>query len=194
MLDEKEINIIKRETERLIREGKIIRGEKGKFTEFFINNSKNSFDSAKILFDISNNKELQKRLGYPGFNGYLWAINSSYYSMFYMTRALLEKDGAKIKSDQSIHISVFNALVYYFYLTGKIEKKIIEGLQEAGEEASELMGKEKTKMLINDYYNEKEKRGRFTYEMGEIAMQNKAETSLKRARIFNEEIRKMIEI
>lgn len=194
MLDEKEINIIKKNAEKLIQKGDIIRGEKGRFVEFFVNNSKDSFDSAKLLFEISGNKELQKSLGYLGFNGYLWVINSSYYSMFYMARALLEKDGTKIKSDQSIHLSVFNALVYYFYLTGKIEKKIIEELQEAGEEASELMGKEKTRVLINDYYNEKEKRSRFTYEMGEIAMQNKAETSIKRARIFNEEIRKMIKI
>lgn len=194
MLDEKGINIIKKESENLIREGKIKRGEKGRFTEFFLNNSKNSFDSAKLLFETSNNKELQKNLGYQGFNGYLWVINSSYYSMFYMTRALLEKDGVKIKSDQSIHLSVFNAFVYYFYLTGKIEKKIIEELQVAGEEASELMGKEKSKGLINDYYNEKEKRGRFTYEMGEIAIQNKADTSLKRAKIFNETLRKFIEL
>ena len=41
---------------------------------------------------------------------------------------------------------------------------------------------------------EKEKRGKFTYEMGKIVMQNKAQTSLGRARMFNEEIRKMIEI
>ena len=78
--------------------------------------------------------------------------------------------------------------------TEKIEKRIIEELQEAGEETSELMGKEKTKMLIDDYFNEKDKRSRFTYEMGEIAMQNKAKTSLERAKRFNEEIRKIVEI
>lgn len=99
MLDEKDINIIKKKAERLIQKGYIIRGEKGRFAEFFLNNSKNSFDSAKLLFKISNNKELQKSLGYLGFNGYLWVINASYYSMFYMARALLEKDGIKLKTD-----------------------------------------------------------------------------------------------
>ena len=54
------------------------------------------------------------------------------------------------------------------------------------------MGKEKAKTLVEDYFSEREKRSRFTYEMGEIAMPNKAQTSLDRARRFNETIRKMI--
>ena len=47
---------------------------------------------------------------------------------------------------------------------------------------------------MQDYHNEKQKRGRFTYEMGEIAMQNKAKTSLERAMNFNEKIRTMIRL
>lgn len=194
MPDEKEIIIIKKNTEKLIQRGDIIKGEKGRFTEFFLNNSKNSFDSAKLLFNTSINPELKKSLGFPGFNGFLWVINAGYYSMFYMARALLEKEGIKIKTDQSVHLVVFNALVYYFYITGKIEKKIIEELRNAGEEASELLGKEKSRRLVQDYYNEKDKRSTFTYEMGEIAMQNKAQTSIDRAKIFNETIRKIINI
>ena len=37
-----------------------------------------------------------------------------------------------------------------------------------------------------------DKRGRFTYETGEIAMKSKAETSLIRAKKFNEEARKIL--
>ena len=77
-------------------------------------------------------------------------------------------------------------------LTGKIEKSLIEEFKEAGEEAFETLGKDKAKELIEDYSHEKGKRGRFTYEMGEIAIQNKAETSLKRALRFNEEIKKFL--
>jgi len=40
MLDDKKISEIKKEAERLIREGMIIKEDKGKFAEFFINNSK----------------------------------------------------------------------------------------------------------------------------------------------------------
>ena len=151
--------------------------------------------SAKLLFKASTNKELQKSSGFPDFNGLLWVVNSSYYSMFYMARALLESEGIKIKQgSESIHLITFDALVYYFYLTGKIERSLIEEFKEAGEEVSETLGKDKAKGLIEDYSYEKEKRGRFTYEMGEIAIQNKAETSLKRAARFSEEIRKIIEL
>ncbi|MBS3137947.1 hypothetical protein J4232_05925 [Candidatus Woesearchaeota archaeon] len=51
---------------------------------------------------------------------------------------------------------------------------------------------EKAKELIEEYYSEKEKRARFTYELRTVALENKAETSLKKARRFNEEIRKIL--
>ena len=109
-----------------------------------------------------------------------------------MVRALLETQGIKIKSQQSIHAITFNCFVHYFYSTKKIEKTLIEEFQEAGQQSSEILGKERAKDLLNYYSNEKYKRERFTYELGEIAMQNKAKTSLERAKRFNEEIRKII--
>ncbi|MBU0466611.1 MAG: hypothetical protein KJ600_00590 [Nanoarchaeota archaeon] len=195
MLDEKRIEIIKKNVERLIKEELIIRvkEDKGRFTEFFLKNSRDSLESAKLLLNVSTKAELKALMGIPGFNGFLWTINASYYSMFYMARALLENAGIKIKTELSVHSIVFDALVCYFYLTGKIEKSIIEEFNEAEEEANEILGKEKAKGLIEDYFHEKDKRGKFTYEMGAIVMQNKAQTSLERAKRFNEEIRKIID-
>jgi hypothetical protein len=115
--------------------------------------------------------------------------------MFYRVRALFESTGIKFKTDvstQSVHLLAFQVFVYYFYLNRKLEFKLIEALKEASEEASEVLGREKAKKLIEEYGSEKEKRARFTYGMGEIAIKNKAETSLNRARLFNEEIRKLI--
>jgi len=193
MLDKK-MQEIKRDAEKLISSGEIIKEKESRFTQFFIKNSKDSLDSAKLLFEVSTNNELKKSTGFPDFNGFLWVINSSYYSMFYMARALLESIGVKIKTaQQSIHLVVFDALVYYFYLNGKLQKRMIEEFQEAGTEASEILGREKAREIIEDYFNEKDKRGRFTYEMGTIAIQNKAKTSLERAKRFNEEIRKILE-
>lgn len=192
MLDKKILREIEKNVKQLSTEGKIIKDKEEKYTKFFLKNAQDSFNSAKLLFNISIDNILKKSLGFPNFNGYLWVINSSYYSMFYMARALLESNGVKIKTEQSIHAITYNALVYYFYLTKKIEKTLIEEFQRAGMEASEILGKEKAKQLIEDYSNEKYKRERFTYEMGEIAMQNKAQTSLDRAKKFNEEIRKLI--
>lgn len=193
MLDKKRIDKIKRRVTNFIKEGVIKKEKEKKFVNFFLNNAKNSLNSAKLLFEVSTKNELKDTTGFPNFNGFLWVINSSYYSMFYMVRALLENEGIKIKTDLSIHAVVFDALVYYFYLTGKLQKKLIEDFAEAKEETSEILGKEKAKELIEDYFYEKKKRGLFTYEMGAIAMQNKAQTSLERAKKFNEEIRRIIE-
>lgn len=162
MLDDKDIEIIKRNTENLMKEEKILidKKDKGKFTNFFLENSRKSFDSAKVLMEISNNEKLRENLGYPNFDGYLWVINSSYYSMFYMARAILESGGIKIKTDystQSIHQLIFQALVYFFYLNKRLERKLIEDFQEANKEAGEILGKEKAKKLIEEYESEKEK-------------------------------------
>ena len=192
MLEDKKIEEIKMNAIKNIAEGLIVKTKDSKYADFFIKNAKDSLDSAKILFDISINEKTKSSLGMPNFNGFLWVINSSYYSMFYMARALLESIGVKIKSDESIHFLVFNALVYYFYSTGKLEKHFIEDFENAQEESSEVLGKEKAKEMISDYLNEKEKRARFTYETGEIVMKNKAETSLNRAKSFNEEVRKIL--
>jgi len=192
MLEDKKIEEAKKNAIKSINAGDITKTRDSKYADFFIKNAKNSLDSAKILFDMSVNEKNRILLGMPDFNGFLWVINSSYYSMFYMARALLESIGVKIKSDESIHFLVFNALIYYFYLNGKLEKHFIEDFENAQEESSEILGKEKAKEMISNYSSEKEKRAKFTYEIGEIAMKNKAETSLNRAKKFNEEVRKIL--
>ena len=199
MLDNKDLDKIKREIENLINQNKIIveKNTKGKFTDFFLENSRKSFDSAKALMDISTNQKLQETLGYSNFDGSLWVINSSYYSMFYIARGLLENSGIKFKSEsniQSIHQIVFKALVYFFYINKKLERKLIEDFHEAVQESSEILGSEKAKKLIEEYKSEKDKRNLFTYELGQIAMQNKAKTSLERAKFFNQEIKKLIKL
>ncbi len=192
MLDEKKLREAGKRAESHIREGLIAKEKEGRFVQFFLDNARNSLESAKLLYEASTNENVKNALGLSGFNGFLWVINSSYYSMFYMARALLESRGIRIKSDLSVHAITFDAIVYYFYLTGKLEKKLIEEFAEAEEETAQMLGKEKAKELISDYFHEKKKRGDYTYELGEIAMQEKAKTSLERAKRFSEEIRKIM--
>lgn len=194
MLEDKQIEEAKKNAIKSINDGRIIKTKESKYIEFFVKNARDSLDSAKALFELSVNKNIRDSLGMPNFNGFLWVINSSYYSMFYMARALLESTGVKIKTDESVHFLVFNALIYYFYSNGKLEKHFIEDFENAHEESSQILGKEKAKEMISNYSNEKEKRSKFTYEIGEIAMKAKAETSLERAKKFNEEIRKMLNL
>jgi uncharacterized protein (UPF0332 family) len=133
---------------------------------------------------------MQKKTGFINFDGFLWVINASYYSMFYMLKALLEKNGIKINTDLSIHLVTFDCLIYFFYLNGKLEKKFIEDFIESKEEAYELLGKQKADLLIEDYFWEKNKRATFTYQTKQIILKSKAKTSLERAKRFNQEIKK----
>ena len=112
--------------------------------------------------------------------------------MFYMARALLENSGIKLKADLSIHALTFDALVYYFYLTGKLQKQLFEFYVAAKEDVAELLGQQRAGEMIQEYFYEKRKRASFTYETGEHAIESKAKTSLQRATKFNKEIRRMI--
>lgn len=192
MLEDKKLKEAENRVKQYIRDDIIKTKGKPENVKFFLKNADDSIDSAKALFELSTDPKKQQFFGFTSFNGLLWVVNASYYSMFYMARALLESIGIKIKTDESLHFIVFNAIIYYFYSTGKLERCFIEDFKNAGEESFEILGKEKAKEIISDYSNEKEKRAKFTYEIGEIAMKNKAETSLSRAKRFNEEVRKIL--
>lgn len=198
MQEDKELDIIKRNVENLMKDEKIIvdKQSKGAFTKFFLENSRKSFDSARLLLEVSSKKEIQDKIGYPDFDGYLWVINSSYYSMFYAVRALLEESGIKLKIDystQSVHQLTFQALVYFFYLNKRLEKRLVEDFEEASMEAGEILGRERARKLLEEYKSEKEKRARFTYELGQTVIRGKAQTYLDRAKRFNEEMRRLLE-
>lgn len=193
MLDNKKVEESKKRIEQALERGDVVKEKAGKFVSFFQDNARSSFETAQLLYNVSTQENMRKTMGFPAFNGFLWVVNASYYSMFYMARALLESIGAKIKTDYSVHVLTFDALVTYFYTTGKIERQILNDFSEASAESHEVLGREKAKTLMEDYMHEREKRSCFTYEMGEIALQNKAKTSLERAKRFNETLRKMLE-
>src|SRR3989338_6456033 len=171
----------------------IVKKGKPEHVEFFLKNADNSIDSAKALFELSADTEKQKLFGFTSFNGLLWVVNASYYSMFYMARAMIENEGIKIKTNVSIHGVTFDTLISYFYLTGKLQKEFLEDFIEAKEDAAEILGKQKADELMEDYFFEKKKRGTFTYDMGVVLVESKAKTSLERAQKFRREIKKIID-
>ena len=192
MLEDKKLKEAKNRVKQYLDEGIVKTKGKPEHTDFFLRNADDSIDSAKALFELSTDPEKQKFLGFTGFNGLLWVVNASYYSMFYTARALLENEGIKIKTDLSIHAVTFDTLVYYFYLTGRLQKELLDDFVEAKEDAAELLGKQKADELIEEYFFEKKKRGTFTYNMGEILVKSKAKTSLERAQKFRRELKKII--
>lgn len=193
MLDEKKLKEAENRVKQFISDGIIKSKGKPEHVDFFIKNADDSIDSAKALFELSTSAEKQESLGFTSFNGLLWVVNASYYSMFYMARALLENGGIKIKTDLSIHAVTFDAMIYYFYLTGRLQKELLEDFIEAKEDAAELLGKQKADELMEDYFFEKKKRGIFTYDMGTVLVESKAKTSLERAQKFRRELKKIIE-
>jgi len=194
MLDEKKLKETESRVKQYLKEGTIKTKQKEEFTGFFLTNAKKSLRAANALYDLSTDKEIQQKTKYIDFDGFLWVVNASYYSMFYMARALLEHEGIKIKSDLSIHLITFDAIINFFYLNGKLQKRLIEDFAEAKEEASEILGKQKADSLIEDYFWEKGKRATFTYNTKEIVIKAKAKTSIERAKKFNEEIKKIIKL
>ncbi|MFH1439940.1 MAG: hypothetical protein ABIG89_05205 [Candidatus Woesearchaeota archaeon] len=192
MLDEKKIKEIRQRINNYLNDNIIRTKSKKEFVEFFLRNADKSLNSANALFDLSTNKEIQEKTGYLDFDGFLWVVNASYYSMFYMARALLENEGIKIKSDLSVHSITFDVLVHFFYLTGKLQKELVQYFAEAKEDATELLGKQKANELIEEYFFEKQKRATFTYDSGIVVIKAKAKTSLERATKFNEEIKQII--
>ena len=152
MLDNKKIEELQKRVKNHIQNRVIQTKGNKEFVEFFLTNAHNSLNAAKLLFDVSTKDKLQEDIGYLNFDGFLWVINASYYSMFYMARALLESEGIKIKTELSIHSLTFDILVYYFYLTGKLQKKLIDFFVESQEEAAEILSQEIAHELIEDYF------------------------------------------
>lgn len=185
MLDDKKLKEAELRVKQYLSEGIIKTKQQREFVDFFLSNSEKSLNSANALYDLSTDKDMQQRTGYFDFDGFLWVVNACYYSMFYMARALLEHEGIKIKSNLSIHAITFDAVVNFFYINGKLQKRLIEDFAEAKEEASEILGKQKADLLIEDYFYEKGKRATFTYDTGEVAIKAKAKTSIERAKRFN---------
>jgi uncharacterized protein (UPF0332 family) len=188
MLEDKRLKEAEKRIKQYIQDGIIQKSSHSEYTAFFLKNADDSIDAAKVLYDLSIDEEKQKILGYTSFNGFLWVVNASYYSMFYMARALLECEGIRIKTDMSVHAVTFDAIIHHFYLTGKLQKEFIQDFIEAKEDAAQILGKQKADELMEEYFFEKKKRSEFTYEMGSILVKTKAATSLERARRFRTEI------
>jgi len=200
-LDNKKIEEIRKLVPKLINDGIVSKKEEYKnLTDFFRENSEDSLNSAQLLYKVSTSSKLQDSTGFPNLKGFLWVINASYYSMFYMATALLTNFRIKIKSEIGIHKLTFNTFVYYFYLTNKISKKYVEQFLEALEDSEDLLGREeiikkadeKAKELITSFDFEREKRTTFTYELERTKIETKAKISLERANHFYKEIIKLI--
>ncbi|PIN72912.1 hypothetical protein COV22_01950, partial [Candidatus Woesearchaeota archaeon CG10_big_fil_rev_8_21_14_0_10_47_5] len=111
-----------------------------------------------------------------------------YYSMFYMANALLLHLGFKT-SDKLVHKVTGDAL--FVLALDKLKRELLDEYEDTRDDALEISST-KAEEILDSYDYEKDKRSRFQYEMTESVKKAKAETSLRRAKEFVFELRKLM--
>ena len=119
---------------------------------------------------------------------HLWIVVISYYSMFYLANAVLLQLGYKTGS-KIVHKVTSDALIVL--VMDKIRKGLLEEYEDVKEDALEIASV-KSEEIIGFYSMEMDKRSRFQYNMTETIQEQKAGTSLKRAREFMLEMKKLL--
>src|SRR3989344_7774017 len=118
----------------------------------------------------------------------LWVIVCSYYSMFYIANAVLRKLGYKV-GEKIAHKVTADALIVY--VRGKLKGSLIEEYEATKDEALNLAGI-KADSLIESFDFEKSKRSSIQYSTDNLEKQSKAKTSLQRAKVFSQEMKKFL--
>lgn len=119
---------------------------------------------------------------------YIWVVVIAYYSMFYIANAVLLELGYKI-GDKVVHKVTNDALIVL--VMNKIRQSLLEEYESAREDASEIASI-KSEEIISLYGLELDKRSRFQYNMTEYVQEQKANTSVTRARQFIFEMKKLL--
>jgi uncharacterized protein (UPF0332 family) len=147
-------------------------------------------ETAKAMY--AKNADLSLNLAEECMNSslkpYIWVVVISYYSMFYIANAVLLELGYKT-GDKVAHKVTNDALIVL--VMDKIKKGLLEEYENAKEDALEIASI-RSDEIIAFYGLEMDKRSRFQYDMTESIQEQKANTSLKRARQFMLEMKKLL--
>ena len=201
MMEKKRIEEASRNVRQYITDGllKTRDNESKRLVSFFMDQAERSLRTAPVIFELSTDGAAKDRMRLErDFESHLWVIVTSYYSMFYAALALLASQGIRA-GRQLVHKVVADALLHFF-ISNKRLAKMLEDYEEARDTSLELIGREelmkhlekRADELIVAYEREREKRGKFQYDVGEMAMRGYAETSLQRARDLVSEARKIL--
>jgi len=117
----------------------------------------------------------------------MWVIVSSYYSMYYIANAVLNKSGFKV-GDQVSHRVTADALIVL--VRDKLKSHLLQDFDEAKEEYVEIDNL--TDEIIELYDLEHKKRLNSQYVMRYDVKVSKANTSLERAKKFVLELEKLL--
>lgn len=178
MLDKQKISEAETNVRYYLEKGLLKRKSNATAQMMFLENSLLSLKTAEKLL----------KLEAEDYKPYLWILVCSYYSMFYISNAVLLKIGYKV-GDKISHKITEDALIVF--VRNKLKKELLEDYHDTQEAAMELIS-HKVDELIKDFSRERGKRGYFQYEMDEQLKKDKALTSFNRARKFIFEMKKLL--
>ena len=156
--------------------------------EGLIKKEKNETAKAMYIKNADLSLSLAEECMNSSLKPYIWVVVISYYSMFYIANAVLLDLGYKT-SDKLVHKVTNDALIVL--VTDKIKKGLLEEYENAKEDALEIASI-KSNEIIGFYGLEMGKRSRFQYEMAQSIQEQKANTSLGRAKQFVFEMKKLL--
>lgn len=114
---------------------------------------------------------------------YSASISHAYYSIFYAAKSILLTKGIETTLPD-VHKKTLDAFKEHFVDTGVLDIKLLEIYKKLVIRANELLG---------IFKSEKKKRGDFTYNTIPQANKEPADDSIRNAKLFVSNIRKVIE-
>ena len=173
MIDEKRIKEAESNFKSYLEEGLIKKSSNDIAQIILIKNANDSIKASQLLFDN---------------NIHLWSIVSAYYSMFYITNAVLLKLGYKI-GDKIVHKVTADSLIHI--IRPKLKNKLLEDYEDIKDQALKI-AEIKSDELVKNFDYERNKRNSIQYQTSKLDITNKAKTSLERAKEFLFEMEKLL--
>lgn len=156
--------------------------------EGLIKKERNETARAMYLKNAELSLNLAEECANSELKPYLWVVVIAYYSMFYIANAVLLNLGYRI-GNKIVHKVTSDALVVL--VMDKIRRGLLEEYEDTKKDALEIASV-KSEELITFYSLEMDKRSRFQYDMTESIQEQKAKTSLNRAKEFMLEMKKLL--
>lgn len=151
--------------------------------EIYLNRANNEILLAQSIKRLSEKSEDKENFKLPSdITFYSSVISHSYYAIFYSAKALLLTKNIKISSPE-VHKKTFDKFKETFVDTGILDVNLLNIYKRMIIRADQLL------QIFSD---EKWKRGHFTYNTIPQANKEPADDSLERARLFFNNIRKII--
>jgi len=151
----------------------------------YLDRAENELVLSSSIKRLSDDVEAKKYFNIDQkFTFYSSVISHAYYSIFYSAKAVLLTKGIKTDSPE-IHKKTLDAFQKHFVDTGILDVKLLEIYKKMIVRADEL---------LQIFREEKQKRGNFTYKTIPQANKEPAEDSIRNAKLFISNIKKVLNI